>query len=259
MDLPPPLWLPPDPSSTQIARFTQHIAARYAIPLSTYADLHRWSIENIASFWEEVWHWVGITASIPFDQVLPREAPLFPRPDFFSAARLNFAENLLFPAGLDLANDAPALIAVTESTRATLSWQDLREQVRQCRAALSAHGVGPQDCVAGFVGNHAQTVIAMLAATSLGAIWTGVSPDTGVTAVLDRLVQIEPVVLFADNGVEYNGRFHESITKTRELVEQLPKLHAVVIFNTVKALPGPASSIKVAHGQAWTYTDFLLR
>lgn len=184
---------------------------------------------------------------------------MFPRPDFFAGSQLNFAENILFPAGASIDQDSPAIISATESTRSVTTWLELREQVRKCSLALRTLGVQPHDRVAGFLGNHTNTVVAMLAATSIGAIWTGVSPDTGVAAVLDRLVQIEPVVLFADNAVEYNGKFHESTTKTRTIVQELGELKAVVLFRTVADMPTLTDGFVVAKGEAWVYEDFLQR
>ena len=182
---------------------------------------------------------------------------MFPRPKFFDGCTLNFADNLLYP------RDAPdpsgtAIISVTESTTKTVTWEALRRQVLRLVLAMKAQGIRPRDRIAGFLGNHANTVVAMLATTYLGAIWTGVSPDTGVAAVLDRLVQIQPVILFADNGVDYNGRTHSSTAKTREIAEALTKLKAVVVFQTV---PGEIdiSHFKVAHGKAWTHDEFLQR
>jgi len=184
---------------------------------------------------------------------------MFPRPNFFEGALLNFAENLLYPTNIEIDPISTAIISTTESTRSSTTWSELREQVRQCAATLQTQGVKPHDRVAGFLGNHVNTVVAMLAATSLGAVWTGVSPDTGVAAVLDRLVQIEPVVLFADNGVEYNGRFHSSADKTRQIAKGLNGLRAVIIFQTLENMPVEVDGIEVARGKAWSYEDFLLK
>jgi acetoacetyl-CoA synthetase len=182
---------------------------------------------------------------------------MFPRPRFFDGCLLNFADNLLYPRDAPDSN-SPAIISVTESTSTAITWKALRDKVLRLVLAMKSHGVKPCDRVAGFLGNHADTVVAMLATTYLGAIWTAVSPDTGVVAVLDRLVQIEPVMLFADNGVEYNGKIHPSTTKTRQIVEALKELKAVVVFQTV---PGEIdiTDFKVAHGQAWTHEGFLQR
>jgi acetoacetyl-CoA synthetase len=144
--------------------------------------------------------------ALTFVKVVPKSAPIFPRPDFFAGSRLNFAENLLYPANLKIDENSPAIIEATESGSSTITWAELRSRVQECALALRSHGVVESDRVAGFLGNHANAVVAMLAAASIGAVWTGVSPDTGVTAVLERLVQIQPKVLFVDNAVVYNGK-----------------------------------------------------
>jgi acetoacetyl-CoA synthetase len=99
----------------------------------------------------------------------------------------------------------------------------------------------------------------MLAAASIGAIWTGVSPDTGVTAVLERLVQIEPKILFVDNAVLYNGKVHGSFEKVREIVKGLKGLVAVVTFETIKGYEMNDSQLQFKGGEAWTYEAFLTK
>ena len=110
-------------------------------------------------------------------------APMFPRPKFFEGATLNFAENLLFPTQ-QVEPESLAVIAATETTREAVTWKELRERVRQCQAGMKALGLQRGDRVAGYVANHTNALVAMLATTSLGGIWTAVSPDTGVHAVL---------------------------------------------------------------------------
>jgi len=113
--------------------------------------------------------------------------------------------------------------------------------------------------VAGFLGNHANAVVAMLAAASIGAVWTGVSPDTGVTAVLERLVQIQPKILFVDNAVVYNGKTHSSYQKVKEILAGLKGLKAAVMFETVKGHDLKTEGLEVAEGRIWTYEEFLNR
>lgn len=173
--------------------------------------------------------------SININQVLPKDAPMFPRPSFFRGAKLNFAENLLFPPQAP-SPDSPAIIAATETGRETVTWAELREKVRVCQSGMLALNVKAGDRVAGYVANHTNALVAMLAATSLGAIWTAISPDTGVTAVLDRLTQIEPVILFADNASLYNGKTHPTMPKVQEIGSSLPSLKALVIFPTVPSV-----------------------
>lgn len=181
---------------------------------------------------------------------------MLPRPEFFTGARLNFAENLLFPV-CNLDENSVAIIEATEDSRNHVTWHELRERVRQCTAAMRALGVDQGDRVAGFVANHCNSVVTMLAATSIGALWTAVSPDTGVHAVLERIQQIGPVVLFADNAVKYNGKVHQVHDKLVEISKHLPRLKAVIVFETIPDHRINLQEIIVGHGKAWLYRDFL--
>lgn len=188
-------------------------------------------------------------------QAVDPSARMFPRPAFFEGATLNFAENLLFPT--QQVNEAsPAIIASTETTREVVSWKELRERVRQCQAGMKAIGVQRGDRIAGYVANHTNALVAMLAATSLGCIWTAMSPDTGVHAVLERLRQIEPVILFADNAAFYNGRSHPVLPKVNEIAAGLSSLQAVVVFPTVSSVDFDPRFIEVALGKAHDYAAF---
>ncbi len=230
------LWRHSHPERTQIYAFQQHIGEKYGLTFGSYKDLHEWSVSNPASFWEEILHWTGIRIFDSYSSTFDVSAPMFPRPEFFPGCTLNFAENLLYPSA-DPDPESLALIAVTEMTREYVTWASLRERVRQCANAMRARGLRKGDRVACFCANHANAVIVMLAATSTGAIWTGVSPDTGVGGVLDRLSQIEPVLLFADNAVQYNAKIHETHRKIFDITSALPSLKTLVIFNTVPSCP----------------------
>lgn len=181
---------------------------------------------------------------------------MYPPPQFFSGARLNFAENLLFPA-CDPNEDSLAAIAATEDSREYVTWKELRARVRECASAMKALGIDPGDRVAGYVANHCNALVAMLSAVSLGAVWTGISPDTGVHAVLDRIQQIEPVLLFADNAVKYNGKVHPVLEKVGVISKQLTKLKAVILFKTIPDLDFGLGGIVVAYGKPWVFNDFL--
>lgn len=150
-----------------------------------------------------------------------------------------------------------AIVAATEISREHVSWKELRERVRQCAIALREAGVSNGDRVAGFVGNHANTMVAMLATTSIGALWTAVSPDTGAHAVVERLKQIEPKVLFADNASVYNGKVHDTHAKVREIVAELPCLQHVVIFEIVPEHSFELLDIKAPQGSVLLYSNFL--
>ncbi|CAK7227959.1 hypothetical protein SBRCBS47491_006742 [Sporothrix bragantina] len=242
------LWRHPNPQETAMYSFMETANAKYGLKLSNYPDLHRWSVDSLAEFWGAVWDFVGITASKPYDTVLPTMA-MFPRPDFFQGARLNFAENMLFPAGVDVDPSATALITMTEAWDTLgseeMSWATLRDRVRRCAAQLRAPAIGLKagDIVAGYIGNHADAIVTMLAAASIGAVWTSISPDNGVSAVLDRLVRVKPKVLFSDHASLYNGKLWPSTDKTLQIVDGLSADHlrAVIVVDSVK-YPGQATT-----------------
>ena len=181
---------------------------------------------------------------------------MFPRPGFFAGAKLNFAENLLFPTS-DPDENSSAVIAATEVSRERVSWKQLRDRVRHCTAAMRSAGIEKDDRVAGYLANHTNTLVAMLSTTAIGAIWTGVSPDTGVHAVLDRVRQIKPSLLFADNAVIYNGKTHDVHAKVAQVAQELPELKAAVIFDTVADHAFDLTDLKVSNGKAWRYEDFV--
>lgn len=185
---------------------------------------------------------------------------MYPRPDFFAGSLLNFAENMLFPKNNSPSDSATATITVTEAegSEKRTSWGELREAVRRCSSALRAAGVKPNDVVAGFVSNHVEAIVAMLGAAAVGAVWTGISPDNGVGAVLDRLVQIAPKVLFADNGMVYNGKKWTSTEKTLQVVDGLKDngLQLVVVINNIDADLGLAELAKKGP-KAVDYDKFL--
>ncbi|KAL2796060.1 hypothetical protein BJX66DRAFT_324232 [Aspergillus keveii] len=253
---PQELWRHTAPESTQIHQFMRKTSEKHGVTLDNYDDLWKWSISEPAKFWEDIWYYTDIKAHTTYDQAMGSETLLFPRPQFFKGARLNFAENLLYPA-CSPDEDAIAIIGATEVDREFISWKELRERVRQCTNALRTAGLEDGDRVAGFLGNHANTVVAMLATTAIGAFWTGVSPDTGVHAVLERLKQIEPKVLFADNASLYNGKVHDASIKTRQIVAELPNLEKFVVFDTIESHGVNLEGLLPVKGEGYTYENFL--
>ena len=247
------LWRHPSPKETKMWDFIQKVNKKYNKSFETYDELYKWSIDNVADAWAEIWDYCGIRASEQYKTVVQDAQTMFPRPGWFEGAKLNFAENLLFPTQ-DVKEDDLAIIAATETTREKVTWKELRERVRECQAGMIAAGLQTGDRVGGYVANHTNALVAMLAATSLGAIWTAVSPDTGVTAVLDRMVQIEPSLLFTDNAVMYNGKTHPVLPKVKNIMEELPSLKATVVFETSSEMD---SSIEEApKDKVKTYTEF---
>ncbi|KAJ0419483.1 acetoacetate-CoA ligase [Aspergillus carlsbadensis] len=250
------LWKHDSPRDTQIWEFLQRVNAKYGKSFQTYEQLSCWSVDNISDFWGEVWEYCGIRHSESYDRVVENAERMWPRPSWFQGAKLNFAENLLYPTR-EVDENSLAVIAVTETTREEVTWKKLRERVRQCQAGMKAMNVQVGDRVAGFIANHTDSLVAMLATTSLGAIWTAVSPDTGVAAALDRLVQIEPVLLFADNGLMYNGKNFSALPKVSEIITALPSLTAAIILPTSPSEPTNLDQ-RYATTRVIAYSDFIL-
>ncbi|WP_108664936.1 acetoacetate--CoA ligase [Euzebya rosea] len=199
--------------------------------------LWRWSVDDLPGFWAHVWRWCGVIASEQPTTIMGD--PAMPGTTWFEGARLNYAENLL-------RGDPDRLAVVSaaegrETRRFTVG--DLRRDVARVQASLVAMGVGSGDRVCGFVPNTVESLVAMLATTALGAIWSSTSPDFGAQGVVDRFAQVEPSVLVVADGYRYGGRTHGLQDKVADVVAALPGLaHLVVIdFAGVGlAVDGPA-------------------
>jgi acetoacetyl-CoA synthetase len=230
---------------THLQRFEKQLKSQLNLSFADYQQLHQWSVDHPEQFWEQLWQYTDIHASAPYTEVLG-DAEKFPGAKWFSGAKLNFAENLLRNR-----SDKTAIIARLENgTRTTLSYEELYVQVAQLAAALRNAGVTQGDRVAGFMPNVPETIVAMLAASSLGAIWSSCSPDFGINGVLDRFGQIEPKVLFACNGYYYNGKTIDSTPRVQQIVEQIDSIEQLVMVQVTKA-ENPIA-------QAIDYRDFLV-
>jgi acetoacetyl-CoA synthetase len=248
---PPPLWRP---SQDRVARsaltaFSGFVNERFPeVDVSTYEALHHWSITVTDDFWRCVWDYCEIISSEKSDVVV-RDAHKMPGASWFPDARLNFAENLLRRRG-----DATALVSLLENgTRKETNFDELYAQVAAIAAALKARGIEPGDRVAGFMPNVTETVVAMLAATSLGAVWTSCSPDFGFQGVMDRFGQVKPKVLFAADGYYYNGKAHDSLEKVRQIAEEIDSLEQVVIVEVVEKTPKIAGIEDAALFSDWQH------
>ncbi len=238
MDSPAPLWRPSPEhiAQAELTKFSTFVAERFPeTDVSTYKALHQWSITSTSDFWRCVWDYSDVIASCESDEVV-RDLDKMPGASWFPDARLNFAENLLRWRG-----DQTAIVSLLENgARTETSFDDLYRQVATIAAALKAHGVEPGDRVAGFMPNVTETVVAMLAATSLGAVWTSCSPDFGFQGVMDRFGQVKPKVLFAANGYYYNGKAHDSLDKVRQIAEEISSLEQVVIVEIIERVSDAA-------------------
>ena len=245
---PGPIWTPPPArvARSNLAAFIEYVrrhAGETAREVNDYASLYRWSVDRREAFWPAVWRFCGVVATErpgrePWDAVgvgLDRMAPPDPvhGPRWFPGARLNFAENLLRH------RDArPALVACSEAGgRRELSYAELATQVACVAAALRAHGIRPGDRVAGLMPNIPETVVTMLAATSLGAVWSSCSPDFGTGGVVDRFGQITPRVLVAADGYRYGGKEIDALERAAEVARAIPVIERVVVVPHLRDAP----------------------
>jgi len=214
------------------------------------AALHPWSVEDPASFWSEVWDFTGVIASARATEVVDDPSRM-PGAHWFGGARLNFAENLLAERH---GAAREAIVAWNEEGRArSLEWGELRREVGLFAAALRSVGVGPGDRVAAFMPNIPEAIVAMLATSSLGGVWSSCSPDFGTDGVLDRFGPIEPKVLVAARGALWAGHWNDCLGRTREIAARLPSLAAVVVAD----YGGRASPAALGIPNAFSWDDFL--
>ena len=220
------LWSPSRErvANSNMTRFIEYVNRRHSRDFSSYDELYRWSIDNIADFWADMWAFGGIIASRHFDAVVD-DLGKMPGARWFRGARLNFAENLL-----RYRDDRTALVSRSEAKGVVrLSYAELYARTAELARSLRESGVGTGDRVAGYLPNIPETVIAMLAATSIGAVWTSCSPDFGIAGVLDRFGQIRPKVLFTADGYTYNGKKIDTLGRVRALARELPDLRKIIV------------------------------
>jgi acetoacetyl-CoA synthetase len=230
-----PLWQPSAErvASTRLTAFVRAAEARTGRSLAAYADLHRFSVEDPEAFWPLVWDVCGIEAA-DRGRIVVQDRDRMPGARFFPDARLNFAENLLRSP-----DDRPAIVFWGETrVRRILTRAELYAEVSRLAQALASFGIGSGDRVAGYLPNMPEAVVAMLAAASLGAVWSSCSPDFGVQGVLDRFGQIEPRVLVSADGYFYNGRRHDSLERLEGIMAGLPTVEHTIVVPYVGADPG---------------------
>ncbi|WP_197361952.1 acetoacetate--CoA ligase, partial [Streptomyces clavuligerus] len=223
-----PLWQPDADrvAAARITRFQAWAAEHHGAPAhGGYPALHRWSVDELDTFWRAVTEWFDIRFATPYETVLADTA--MPGARWFPGATLNYAEHALRAAAER--PDAPALLPVDETHEAApVTWAELRRQVGALAAELRALGVRPGDRVSGYLPNIPQAVTALLATAAVGAVWTSCAPDFGARSVLDRFQQVEPVVLITVDGYRYGGKVHDRTGTVAELRRELPTLRAVV-------------------------------
>ncbi|MBI4357331.1 MAG: acetoacetate--CoA ligase [Gammaproteobacteria bacterium] len=228
------LWQPSARArkNSALTRFIQFVEKEHALSITQYSELHHWSIHSPEQFWPAVWRFTGVKASSEWIQVLKDEHKM-PGAQWFVGAKLNFAENLLRFRDLNLA----LVFCREDGRRETMTYKALYKHVAECASAFQKIGVQVGDRIVGFLPNCPSAIIVMLAATSMGAIWSSCSPDFGVQGLLDRFGQIEPTLLFTADGYEYNGKSFDSLAIIRAALPHLTSLRKIVVIPYLKKNP----------------------
>ncbi|MDL2198743.1 acetoacetate--CoA ligase [Halopseudomonas aestusnigri] len=242
-----PLWQPSPErvAASRMDAFRRFINQRHDLTLADYAALHQWSVSAVADFWQAVADFFAVDFSTPPQRVLENPDAM-PGAQWFAGAELNFAAHLLRRR-----DDHPALIALSEDgQREQLSYAELAARVAGLQQHLLALGVQPGDRVAALMPNTWQTVVGMLAAASIGAVWSSCSPDFGAQGVVDRFGQIEPRVLIACSGYRYAGKQLDMGSKLAEILPQLSGLQQLILVpygGVEPCLAEFASVVSTAH------------
>lgn len=208
--------------------FIQFVNKRYGVKLESYQELHKWSVQAIPDFWGAMWEYAGIRSSRGYDQVVD-DLTKFPGAKWFVGARLNFAENLLRHR-----DERTAFVFRGEARKTDqVTYAELYDRVARLAVSLREMGVRPGDRVCAYMPNIIQTTIAMLAATSIGALWISCGAELGPTAVLDRFEQIGPKVLFTADGYFYKNKIFDTLSNARKVAEGIPSIEKVVVASYV--------------------------
>ena len=229
----PILWKPNQEQidKTQLESFRKLVNMRFNIDIRNYNDLHRWSVDNIEEFWKSIWGYLSPICSKEPSTIIKDEDKMF-QPNWFEGCKMNFAENLL-----RFKSDKTALISINEKNEEVkISYNQLFDQVETLASSMKKWGVSPGDRVCGIMPNCSEAVVAMLATTAIGAIWSSCSPDFGVRGILNRFKQINPKIIFACDNYFYSGKKFSLYDKLSKIINRLNSLEKVIITNE-KNLP----------------------
>ena len=244
-----PLWIPSEERirEANMTRFMSAVNEKHNKSFSDYFELYDWSVSNIPDFWEMVWNFVNIKASAKYEKVID-DLNKFPGARWFPGARLNFAENLL------RYRDSRTAILFKRETDdpVSISYEELYKAVAGLAASLRNEGITKDDRVVAYMPNISETVIAMLASTSIGATWASCGSELGMQAVIDRFSQIKPKVLFTIDGYQYKNKPFPLLKDVKAVVEAVPSIERVVVVPYISDNPDIGDI-----PNAVLYTDFI--
>lgn len=241
------LWTP-DPAAaaqTQVARFMRRLAAERGLSFAAYEELWRWSVRDLDGFWSAVWEFYDVHATQPYERVVDSRA--MPGAVWFRGSRVNYAEHVLRHERRAAPGEAALVHSSELRPLATTSWHELGAAVRVLATQLRALGIGLGDRVVAYLPNVPETVIAMLATTAVGAVWSSAAPEFGARTVIDRFAQIEPKLLFAADGYRFGGKDFDRADEVRTILAELPTVEHVVWLPYLDA----ASRAPVAGALRW--------
>ncbi len=221
------LWTPDAAfvHDSQLERFARWLEAQHGLTFGDYEAMWRWSVEDPTAFWGALWTYFEIESETPHTAVVSGEMP---RARWFPGSRINFAEHLLRYEHRAAANEVAIVHASERRPAATLTWHELGAQVRALATHLRALGVAPGDRVVSYLPNVPQTVVALIATTAIGAIWSSAAPEFGARTVIDRFAQIEPKILFAADGYTFGGKDFDRTAEIEAIARELPTLETLV-------------------------------
>ena len=236
------LWKPSDEfiRSTKMYEFMCHVNEKHALTLNDYPSLYAWSVEHIPEFWDTLWQFLDIIVSQPYLTPV-KDLNKLPGAVWFPGAKLNYAENLLRYSELD----GPALIFRGENEiRSEISHKELHDKVVRLATAFRAGGIRPGDAIAAYMPNMPETVIGMLAAAAVGAVWCSCATDIGYTAAIDRLGQVKPRILITTDGYYYKGRCFDVLENAKHVAAGIDSLEKVIVahyagdISKAESIPG---------------------
>ena len=224
-----PLW---KPNKNQIAnatvvKFKKYINDKFNKKLVTQNDLHNWSVENQKDFWESIFYFHKLKGQLSKKFRVLKDKQHITNTLFFLNSKINFAENFL----KNNSNDIAVIHCSEDGTSNKLTYKQLNQEVSKVIKLLKKLGVKEKDVVAAVLNNDIDTLIFMLATTSIGAIWSTCSPDFGIDGISDRFVQIKPKVLICTDGYFYNGKFHDFLNKINPIIKKIRSIKHVVLTN----------------------------
>ncbi|HEY2536911.1 MAG TPA: acetoacetate--CoA ligase [Solirubrobacteraceae bacterium] len=223
-----PLWQPSaqERERTELTRFMRWAGERTGRRFSDYGELWAWSVSEVEDFWVAIWEYCEVRASAPYEQVL--DSREMPGARWFAGSELNYAENMLMRSRDP---DAVAVLHASElRALESLTWAQLRAQVAEVAGGLRELGVGRGDRVVAYMPNIPETLVALLAVASIGAIWSSAAPEFGARSVIDRFAQIEPTVMLAVDGYRHGGRDYDRTEPLKAIVAELPSVRHTVLL-----------------------------